>query len=65
MKICGYKITRHKPKAFYEIVKALLFLKENYLIDVDFDIYTVGYDDCLEIKRLLVASINTAKENNK
>ena len=50
LKICGYKITRHKPKAFYEIVKALLFLKENYLIDVDFDIYTVGYDDCLEIK---------------
>ena len=22
-------------------------------------------DDCLEIKRILVASINTAKENNK
>lgn len=50
LKICGYKTSRHKPKAFYEIVKSLLFLKENYLIDVDFNIYTVGYDDCLEIK---------------
>lgn len=50
LRMCGYKITRHKPKIFYEIVKSLLFLKENYFIEVDFDVYTIGYDDCLEIK---------------
>lgn len=50
LKTCGYKITKHKPKMFYEIIKSILFLKENYLIETDFDIYGVGYDDYLEIK---------------
>ncbi len=46
---CGYKISRNKPKVYYEIIKSLLFLKENYFIDTFFDIYAVGYEDCIEI----------------
>ena len=50
LKRCGYKTTRRKPKLFYEIIKCLLFLKENYFIDTTFDIYSVGYNDLIQIK---------------
>ena len=49
-RICGYKISRNKPKVYYEIIKSLLFLKENHFINTNFDAYTVGYDDCIEIE---------------
>ena len=47
---CGYKLQKHKPKIFYEVIKAILFLKANYFIETDFDINTIGYDDFIEIK---------------
>lgn len=47
---CGYKISRNKPKVYYEIIKSLLFLKENHFINTTFDIYTVGYENCIEIE---------------
>lgn len=47
---CQYKATRHKPKIFYEILKCLIFLKENNYIECDFDIYKVNYNDCIKVK---------------
>ena len=49
--LCGYKQTRHKPKVFYEIIKCLLFLNESNMIRVtsNFDIYAVGYTDCIQM----------------
>ena len=49
-RFCGYKLSRNKPKVFYEIIKSLLFLKENNFIETDFDYYSIGYEDCIEIK---------------
>ena len=49
-RFCGYKTSRNKPKVFYEVIKSLLFLKENNFIDTDFDYYSIGYEDCIEIK---------------
>lgn len=48
-KKCDYKITHRKPKIFYEILKCLLFLKENNYIECDFDPYKVNYNDCIKI----------------
>lgn len=48
-RICGYKTSRNKPKVFYEVIKSLLFLKENNFIDVNFDYYAISYEDCIEI----------------
>ena len=39
----------------------LLYMSEY----IDDKMSSLLLDDCLEIKRILVASINTAKENNK
>lgn len=47
---CGYKISRNKPKIFYEVIKSLLFLIENNFIETEFDYYSIGYEDCIEIK---------------
>lgn len=49
--LCNYKQTRHKPKIFYEIIKCLLFLNESNMIRItsDFDIYSVGYTDCIQM----------------
>lgn len=47
----GYKVTRHKPKLFYEIIKCLLFLHESNMISISIDdIYRVDYNDCIKIK---------------
>lgn len=50
LKLCGYKCTYHKPKIFYEVIKSLLFLKENYFINVSFDYLTIGYEECIKIE---------------
>ena len=50
LRSCGYKTTRRKPKLFYEIIKCLLFLKENYFVDVTIDPFSIGYDDLIQIK---------------
>ena len=50
LRSCGYKTTKTKPKLFYEIIKCLLFLKENNFIEVDFDIYTLSYNDLIRVK---------------
>lgn len=46
---CNYKISTTKPKIFYEILKCLLFLKENNYIECNFDPYKIGYKDCIKI----------------
>lgn len=46
---CNYKISTSKPKIFYEILKCLLFLKENNYIECNFDPYKVSYNDCIKI----------------
>lgn len=50
LKKCKYKTPSRKPKIFYEIVKSLLFLKENNFIETDFDFETINYNDCIEVK---------------
>lgn len=50
LKSCGYKLTKTKPKIFYEIIKSLLFLSENYFIEADFDIYSLNYNDVVSIR---------------
>lgn len=50
LSICNYKATHKKAKVFYEIIKCLLFLKENEYIDFDFDPYLISYNDMIEIK---------------
>lgn len=49
--LCGYKQDRHKPKIFFEIIKCILFLNESNMIKItsDFDIYNVGYNDCIQM----------------
>ena len=49
-RLCDYKTNRNKPKVFYEVIKSLLFLKENNFIDTNFDYYAIGYEDCIEIE---------------
>lgn len=48
--LCSYKKSKRKSKVFYEIIKSLLFLKENYFINCDFNYYTIGYDECIPIE---------------
>lgn len=50
LKMCGYKLTRRKPKLFHEIIKSILFLQENYFIETSFDIYSIGYNDLIEVR---------------
>lgn len=52
LKYCGYKESRHKPKIFYEVIKSILFLKENYYIDADLNVYSSNYNDCIDINIL-------------
>lgn len=50
LSLCGYKKSKRKSKVFYEIIKSLLFLKENYYINCDFDYYMVDSDECIPIE---------------
>lgn len=49
--LCQYKQTKHKPKIFFEIIKCLLFLHESNMINItsDFDIHSVGYNECIQM----------------
>jgi hypothetical protein len=49
--LCKYKQTKHKPKIFFEIIKCLLFLHESNMINItsDFDIHSVGYNECIQM----------------
>ena len=46
---CNYKMASRKPKIFYEILKCLLFLKENNYIECNFDPNNIRYSDCIKI----------------
>lgn len=49
--LCKYKQTKHKPKIFFEIIKCLLFLHESNMINItsDFDIHSIGYNECIQM----------------
>ena len=62
---CGYKRTKNKPKIFHEIIKSLMFLEVNNYIDIDFfDIYTVGYDDCITLK-IITGNFDSSEDFTK
>lgn len=46
----GYKTTRHKPKAFYEILDILEYMINNKMITVKQDLDAIGYDTGIEIQ---------------
>lgn len=46
----GYKTTRHKPKAFKEILDVLEYMINNKMIEVQQDLDSIGYDTGIEIK---------------
>ena len=46
----GYKTTKHKPKAFHEILDVLEYMINNNMIQVKQDLDSVGYDTGIEIK---------------
>lgn len=49
---CGYKISKNKPKIFYEIIKTLLFLQESKFIKINknIDFNKISYSDCIKLK---------------
>lgn len=49
LNMCGYKKSKNRPKVFYEVVKSILFLKENHYIETDFNFENIGYNDCIEL----------------
>ncbi len=52
--------------ALKETAETEYWIKLLYIADyIDSKMSTSLLDDCLEIKRILISSINTAKENNK
>ena len=46
----GYKTTKHKPKAFHEILDVLEYMINNRMIEVRQDLDSIGYDTGIEIK---------------
>lgn len=46
----GYKTTKHKPKAFHEILDVLEYMINNSMIQVKQDLDSIGYDTGIEIK---------------
>ena len=46
----GYKTTKHKPKAFHEILDVLEYMTNNKMIEIKQDLDSVGYDTGIEIK---------------
>lgn len=46
----GYKTTKHKPKAFYEILDVLEYMINNKMIEVKQDLDSLSYDTGVEIK---------------
>lgn len=45
-----YKTTRHKPRAFREILDVLEYMINNKMIEVQQDLDSIGYDTGIEIK---------------
>lgn len=50
MEFYGYKTTKHKPKAFHEILDVLEYMINNKMIEVKQDLDSIGYDTGIEIK---------------
>ena len=50
MEFYGYKTTKHKPKAFHEILDVLEYMINNKMIEVKQSLDSVGYDTGIEIK---------------
>ena len=46
----GYKTTKHKPKAFHEILDVLEYMINNQMIEVKQSLDSVNYDTGIEIK---------------
>lgn len=46
----GYKTTKHKPKAFHEILDVLEYMINNKMIEIKQDLDSIGYDTGIEIK---------------
>ena len=46
----GYKTTKHKPKAFYEILDVLEYMINNKMIEVKRNLDSLSYDTGIEIK---------------
>lgn len=50
LEVCGYKTTKNKPKAFYEIISVLEYMVENQMIQIVQDLNTLSYGTGVEIK---------------
>ena len=50
MEFYGYKTTKHKPKAFSEILDVLEYMINNKMIEVRQNLDSIGYDTGIEIK---------------
>ncbi len=50
MEFYGYKTTKHKPKAFREILDVLDYMINNKMIEVKQDLDSISYDTGIEIK---------------
>lgn len=50
MEFYGYKTTKHKPKAFHEILDVLEYMINNKMIEVKQDLDSITYDTGIEIK---------------
>lgn len=46
----GYKTTRHKPKAFKEILDVLEYMVNNKMIEIEQDLDSINYDTGIEIR---------------
>lgn len=46
----NYKTTKHKPKAFYEILDVIEYMINNKMIEVKQDLDSIGYDTGIEVK---------------
>lgn len=46
----GYKTTKHKPKAFYEVLDVLEYMINNEMIEVKQNLDSLSYDTGIEIK---------------
>ena len=53
----GYKTTKHKPKAFYEILDVLEYMINNKMIEVKQDLDSLSYDTGIEIKIIPINNI--------
>jgi len=50
MEFYGYKTTKHKPKAFKEILDVLEYMINNKMIEIKQDLDSLSYDTGIEIK---------------